>query len=91
VASNIATAAALTPLLAAAAPALGLTPVEVAIVAGLSASSAYMMPVGTAPNALAYGSGYIKTRDMAGVGVLMNLLSVLLITIIAARLVPVIL
>ncbi|MEN9726694.1 MAG: Sodium-dependent dicarboxylate transporter SdcS, partial [Pseudomonadota bacterium] len=91
VASNIATAAALTPLLAAAAPALGLTPVEVAIVAGLSASSAYMMPVGTAPNALAYGSGYITTRNMAGVGVLMNLVSVLLITIVAARLVPAIL
>lgn len=88
VASNIATAAALTPLLAAAAPALGLTPIEVAVVAGLSASSAYMMPVGTAPNALAYGSGYISTRDMAGVGLIMNLVSVCLITAVATRIVP---
>ncbi|MBM4228217.1 MAG: DASS family sodium-coupled anion symporter [Gammaproteobacteria bacterium] len=91
VASNIATAAALTPLLAAVAPALGLTPVEVAIIAGLSASSAYMMPVGTAPNALAYGSGYITTRDMAGVGFVMNIASVLLITAVATRLVPAVL
>jgi sodium-dependent dicarboxylate transporter 2/3/5 len=88
VASNIATAAALTPLLAAAAPSLGLTAVEAAIITALSASSAYMMPVGTAPNALAYGSGHISTREMARTGLVLNLLSIALITLIGCYVMP---
>ena len=88
VASNIATAAALTPLLAAAAPSLGLTAVEAAIITALGASSAYMMPVGTAPNALAYGSGHISTREMARTGLLLNLLSIALITLLGCYALP---
>lgn len=88
IASNIATAAAMTPLLAAAAPALGLQPVEAALVTALAASSAYMLPVGTAPNALAYGSGIVTTRDMIKAGFLLNVLSILLITAIGTFLVP---
>ena len=88
VASNIATAAALTPLLAAAAPSLGLTPVEAAIITALGASSAYMMPVGTAPNALAYGSGYITTREMARTGLVLNVLSIALITLLGCYALP---
>ena len=88
IASNIATAAALTPLLAAAAPAFGLTPVEAAVVTGLGASSAYMLPVGTAPNALAYGSGFLTTRDMAGTGIVLNLVSIALIVLVTCWVVP---
>lgn len=88
IASNIATAAAMTPLLAAAAPALGLQPVEAALVTALAASSAYMLPVGTAPNALAYGSGLVSTRDMVKAGFLLNVLSIVLITAIGTVLVP---
>lgn len=89
IASNIATAAAMTPLLAAAAPSLGLLPAEAAIVAGLAASSAYMLPVGTAPNALAYGTGFLSTRDMAKTGLTLNILSIVLIVMVGTYLVPV--
>ena len=88
VASNIATAAALTPLLAAAAPSFGLTAVEAAIITALGASSAYMMPVGTAPNALAYGSGLISTREMARTGLVLNLWSIVLITVLGCYALP---
>jgi sodium-dependent dicarboxylate transporter 2/3/5 len=91
VASNIATAAAMTPLLAAAAPALGLSPTVAVIVTGLAASSAYMMPVGTAPNALAYGTGSVSAFEMARAGILLNLVSILMITVLGVFLVPVVL
>lgn len=88
IASNIATAAAMTPLLVAAAPALGLTPATVAVVTGLAASSAYMMPVGTAANALAYGTGIVRTRDMVRAGLVLNLASIAVITLVALGLLP---
>lgn len=91
IASNIATAAAMTPLLVAAAPALGLTPATVAVVTGLAASSAYMMPVGTAANALVYGTGAVRTRDMVRAGLVLNLASILVITLAGVWLLPLVL
>ena len=91
VASNIATAAAMTPLLVAAGPALGLSPTTCAVVTGLAASSAYMMPVGTAANALVYGTGAVSTRDMARAGFLLNVGSIALITAVGVWLLPLVL
>lgn len=91
IASNIATAAAMTPLLVAAAPALGLSPATVAIVTGLAASSAYMMPVGTAANALVYGTGVVRTRDMVRAGFMLNVASVGIITLVGVWLLPLVL
>jgi len=91
VASNIATAAAMTPLLVAAGPALGLSPTACAVVTGLAASSAYMMPVGTAANALVYGTGAVSTRDMVRAGFLLNVGSIALITAVGAWLLPLVL
>jgi sodium-dependent dicarboxylate transporter 2/3/5 len=91
VASNIATAAAMTPLLVAAGPALGLTPTACAVVTGLAASSAYMMPVGTAANALVYGTGAVSTRDMMRAGFLLNVVSIALITAVGVWLLPLVL
>lgn len=91
IASNIATAAALTPLLVAAAPAFGLTSATVAVVTGLAASSAYMMPVGTAANALVYGTGVIRTRDMVRAGFVLNVASIAIITLVGVWLLPLVL
>lgn len=91
IASNIATAAAMTPLLVAAAPALGLSPTSVAVITGLAASCAYMMPVGTAANALVYGTGALQARDMARAGFMLNLASIALITAVGVWLLPLVL
>ncbi len=88
IASNIATAAAMTPLLAAAGPVFGLSPTVCAVVTGLAASAAFMMPVGTAPNAIVYGSGAISTRDMMRAGLLLNVVAVAVVSGVGVWLVP---
>ena len=46
----------------------------------LSATFAFMLPVATPPNAVAYGSGYIQMGDMVKTGLWLNLVGVGLIT-----------
>jgi sodium-dependent dicarboxylate transporter 2/3/5 len=65
---------------AAAGPALGLTPQEVAFATALGASYAFMLPVGTPPNALVFGTGLVRYRDMVRVGFVLNLAVAALVT-----------
>jgi sodium-dependent dicarboxylate transporter 2/3/5 len=81
VASNTATATTLIPILYAMAPGLGVHPFMLVFPAGLAASLAFMMPVGTPPNAIVYGTGYVSVGQMAKAGFLLNIISVLLITL----------
>jgi solute carrier family 13 (sodium-dependent dicarboxylate transporter), member 2/3/5 len=78
--SNTATAALLMPLLAAAALAAGIAPEVMMVPAVMSASFAFMLPVGTAPNTIVYGSGLVTTARMAREGFLINLLGVAVIS-----------
>ncbi|MBC6428767.1 MAG: SLC13/DASS family transporter [Cellvibrionales bacterium] len=72
--SNTATTSLLMPILAAGAVAAGL-PMELLMVpAAMSASCAFMLPVATAPNAIAYGSGQVSVGYMARQGLVLNLL-----------------
>ena len=45
----------------------------------LGASLAFMMPVGTPPNAIVFGSGYLKIKQMVRIGFILNIISLLLI------------
>jgi sodium-dependent dicarboxylate transporter 2/3/5 len=47
-----------------------------------------MLPVATPPNAIVFGSGYLKIPDMMRVGIWMNLISIILIAIITYYLLP---
>ncbi|MGM0585715.1 MAG: SLC13 family permease [Pseudomonadota bacterium] len=87
-ASNTATAAAFLPVVGAAAEAAGLGPVAASAAVALSASCAFMLPVATPPNALVFASGHVRVADMVRAGVLMNLLSVTLVTLAALTLLP---
>jgi sodium-dependent dicarboxylate transporter 2/3/5 len=80
-ASNVAVAAAFLPVVGAFAVAGGGSVLELAIPAGLAASCAFMLPVGTPPNALAFSEGVLSVRDMARAGMYLNLLSWLLLTL----------
>lgn len=51
------------------------------VAATLSASFSFMMPVGTAPNALVFGTGRLTVWDMARAGLILNLSGVVLVTI----------
>lgn len=71
--SNTATATLLMPILAAAGIATGLDPALFMIPAAMAASCAFMLPVATAPNAIAYGLGGISIRDMVKEGAILSL------------------
>jgi sodium-dependent dicarboxylate transporter 2/3/5 len=48
------------------------------IAATIASSCAFMLPVATPPNAIVYGSGRVKMRDMVRAGVWLNLIAVVL-------------
>lgn len=86
--SNTATATMMYPIMAAVALALDVHPFVLMIAAGLAASSAFMLPVATPPNAVVFGSGYLKITDMAKAGFFLNIIGVILITLTVYYLVP---
>ncbi len=79
--SNTATATMMFPIMASLGAAVSVHPYALMIAAGLAASCAFMLPVATPPNAVVFGSGYLRIPDMARAGLWLNLLSVVIITI----------
>lgn len=78
--SNVATASMILPILAAVAATLGIHPFGLMVGATMAASCAFMLPVATPPNAVVFGSGYLRMNDMVKAGFWMNIISILLIT-----------
>ncbi|MDG1895077.1 MAG: SLC13 family permease [Fuerstiella sp.] len=78
--SNIATVSALTPTLAAICVALKVDPRLLLVPATLAASCAFMLPIATPPNAIVFGSGRLKVRDMVCYGIYLNLVGVPILT-----------
>jgi len=72
--SNTATATLLMPILAVAAISSGFDPVVLMIPAAMAASCAFMLPVATAPNAIAYGTGEIEIQDMVKEGAILSVI-----------------
>jgi len=77
--SNLATTAMLLPILAPMAVALNIHPYMLMVAATVAASCAFMLPVATPPNAVVFGSGYLRIPDMVKTGIWMNLISIVLI------------
>jgi len=87
--SNTATTATLIPLLYAAAVGLGLPPLLIVLPATFAASCAFMLPVATPPNAIVFGSGYLRVVHMSKAGFWLNIGAIALITLAAyAILIP---
>ena len=80
--SNTATTTALVPLFAALAAALGMDPVMVTLATAVAASCAFMMPVATPPNAIVFGSGYVRIHEMIKAGFALNLVVIPIIALI---------
>ena len=75
IASNTATAVLMMPILAATGVAIGVDPALLMFPAVLAASGAFMLPVATAPNAIAYGSGLVSAQRMFREGAMLNVLA----------------
>ena len=86
--SNLATTAMLLPILAPTAVILGVHPYILMVGATIAASCAFMLPVATPPNAVVFGSGYLKMSDMVRVGVLMNFISIIVILLMVYFVLP---
>lgn len=78
-ASNVATASAIMPVVAALAVALGADPILLAMPAALAASWGFMLPAGTGPNAIAWSTGHIRIQRMVSAGFLLDLVGIVLI------------
>jgi sodium-dependent dicarboxylate transporter 2/3/5 len=78
--SNTAQVATMLPVLAALAPVLGVSPLLLLVPATVAASCAFMMPVGTPPNAIVFGTGLIRMPDMIKAGFWLNLSGIVVIT-----------
>ena len=83
IASNTALTATAVPILGALAPSLGLKPQALVIPAALGASLAFMLPVGTPPNAMAFATGRVPSGTMARVGLVLDLLAAVVVTLLA--------
>ena len=87
--SNLATTAMILPILAPLSLVLDVNPFMLMVGATVAASCAFMLPVATPPNAVVFGSGYLRIPDMAKTGVWMNLFSIIFLTIIVYFLLPI--
>ncbi|WEV76906.1 DASS family sodium-coupled anion symporter [Janibacter cremeus] len=79
--SNTATSATFLPVAGGVALGLGLDPMLLTIPVALAATCAFMLPVATPPNAIAFGSGYVTIPQMMKGGIWLNLIGIVLVTL----------
>jgi sodium-dependent dicarboxylate transporter 2/3/5 len=86
--SNVAQVIVFAPVVTALANALQMDPLLLGIPMTLAASCAGMLPMGTPPNAIVFASGQLRLRHMLLVGGVMNIVSIVLITLFSWFLLP---
>ncbi|RFB04477.1 SLC13 family permease [Parvularcula marina] len=91
VTSNVATASALMPVIGAIALTTGLEIELLAAPLAMAASCAFMLPLATGPNAVAYATGQLTIPTMAAAGFRLNLLGIVLITLAVYFIAPTVL
>ena len=79
--SNLAMVTLFVPVVASLALNKGIDPMYFAIPVTLSASCDFMFPMSTPPNAIAFSSGHIRSKEMLKAGIVLNLISFLLLVI----------
>lgn len=89
-ASNTAAASMMMPIVATLAGAVGQPPLLLMLITALAASTGFALPVATPPNTIVFGSGQVRTRDMARAGVALDLVAVVLVVAVVVLLYPVI-
>jgi sodium-dependent dicarboxylate transporter 2/3/5 len=86
--SNLATTAMLLPILYPMAINIDVHPFILMVSTTVAASCAFMLPVATPPNAVVFGSGYLRIPDMVKIGIWMNIISIVLLTFFVFYLLP---
>ena len=88
VTSNVATTTMFLPVLAALALSIGAEPLPLMVAATIAASCAFMLPVATPPNAVVFGSGQLTIAEMAKTGFVLNVISILLVSLFVWGVLP---
>lgn len=83
VTSNTALAALMVPIFFSISGELGIASASLILPLAIATSAAFMMPVGTPPNAIVFGSGRVPQREMIRIGVVLNLVFVVALTVLA--------
>lgn len=81
IASNVATAAMILPILVALGVAIDVHPYILMVAATIAASCGFMLPVATPPNAVVFGSGYLRIRDMIRAGFWLDLICIVVVSV----------
>jgi solute carrier family 13 (sodium-dependent dicarboxylate transporter), member 2/3/5 len=87
--SNLATVSMLLPILASISLSFDIHPYIIMVSATIAASCAFMLPVATPPNTVVFGSGYLKMSDMIKTGIVMNFISIIIVSIYVYYLLPI--
>ena len=88
--SNVTTTTTFLPVFGALAVAIGILPVSLTVPVCLAASCAFMLPVATPPNAIVYGSNKFTIATMMRAGIALNIIGIIVVTMFAYFLAPVI-
>lgn len=86
--SNAATATMILPVMAAFAIALGIHPLALMVPCAMAANCAFMLPVGTPPNAILFGTGKVTIMEMVKAGFWLNIAALFLIVAAVIFLLP---
>jgi len=87
--SNVALVNIFVPVVAGIAIGLQVPVLQIVIPVTLAASCAFMLPMATPPNAIVFASGHIKVFEMAKVGIVLNIISIMLLVGITYLFIPV--
>src|SRR5690606_12722427 len=81
--SNAAAVAVLLPLAFTLAAPLGLTPTAIVLTTCIGSGLAFTLPISSAPNTIAFASGYVRMRDMMVVGSVMTAIQLIILLLVA--------
>ncbi|SIQ33264.1 SLC13 family permease [Halanaerobium kushneri] len=81
--SNIASVAVILPFAFSAADAYSLNPILLTLSVALSGGLAFMLPMGTPPNAIAFSSGYFEIKDALKWGLVLKIIGWLIYILVA--------
>ncbi|MEM6805788.1 MAG: DASS family sodium-coupled anion symporter [Bacteroidota bacterium] len=87
--SNVALVAIFSPVVAGIAMGMDVPVTHMIIPIALASSCAFMLPMSTPPNAIVFASGHIRVYQMARVGIILNLISILILILLSQSLIPI--
>lgn len=88
--SNTATAALLIPIAVSLSSSISIDPLLLMVPLTIATSFGFIMPVGTPPNAIVFGSGYVTAPKMAKAGFPLDVIGIIMVTLLSTVMVPLI-